>query len=51
VHRQLGEAEGERVQGPRRGAVIMASWLMIVLAYVIIVVGIFNIVVSDYLLF
>ena len=29
----------------------MASWLMIVLAYVIIVVGIFNIVVSDYLLF
>ncbi len=29
----------------------MASWLTIIFAYVIIVVGIFNIVVSDYLLF
>ena len=29
----------------------MASWLMIILGYVIIVVGIFNVVVSDYLLF
>ena len=52
VQSQMDEAEGYIVQGWKKGADTMSSWITIIFAYVIIGVAIFNLVGSgSHLLF
>jgi hypothetical protein len=39
---QVDAAEGYAVQDWRKGAEIMSSWVIIILAYVVIALGVFN---------